>query len=94
MDINNLFREFMRDEEFAEAFNEPLEESIDWDKVQFGVHQFSTGSIIFRGTEEECAKYIDDRPELWDDAEVYFMTPDDPHYIEDTEQELEESMEW
>ena len=93
MDINNLFREFMRDEEFAEAFNEPLEESIDWDKVQYGVHQFSTESIIFRGTEEECAKYIDDRPELWDDAEVYFMTPDDPHYIEEqNEQELKEDM--
>lgn len=58
-----------------------LKENINWDKVQWGVHQFSTNSIIFRGTEEECAKYIDDRPELWDDAEVYFMTPDDPHYI-------------
>lgn len=55
--------------------------NIDWDKVQWGVHQFSTQSIIFRGTEEECQKYIDERPELWNDAEVYFMTPDDPHYL-------------
>lgn len=58
-------------------------ENINWNKVQWGVHQFSTESIIFRGTEEECQRYIDDRPELWDDAEVYFMTPDDPHYIKD-----------
>ena len=56
---------------------------IDWDNVQYGVHQFSTDSIIFRGTEEECQKYIDARKELWDDAEVYFMTPDDPHYIKE-----------
>ena len=65
---------------------------LDWDKVQWGVHQFSTDSIIFRGTEEECQKYIDARKELWDDAEVYFMTPDDPHYIKQNEQELEEAM--
>lgn len=51
------------------------------DEIQYGVHQFSTESIIFRGTDEECGKYIDERPELWDDAEVYMMTPDDPHYV-------------
>lgn len=51
------------------------------DETQYGVHQFSTESIIFRGTDEECGKYIDERPELWDDAEVYMMTPDDPHYV-------------
>lgn len=48
--------------------------------VQYGVHQFSTDSIIFIGTEEECGKYIDNNKKLWDDAEVYRMTPDDPHY--------------
>ena len=70
-----------------------LKENINWDKVQWGVHQFSTNRIIFRGTEEECAKYIDDRPELWDDAEVYFMTSDDPHYIKNqNDQELEEDL--
>ena len=52
----------------------------DVDDVQYGVHQFSTDSIIFRGTEEECGKYIDNDKKLWDDAEVYRMTPDDPHY--------------
>ena len=68
-------------------------EDIDWDKVQWGVHQFSTNSIIFRGTKKECQLYIDDRPELWDDAEVYFMLPDDPHYMKDqNDQELEEAM--
>lgn len=52
-------------------------------KPQFGVHRFSTDSIIFRGTEEECGKYIDDREELWDDAEVYMMTPSDLHYLQE-----------
>jgi len=52
-------------------------------KPQFGVHRFSTDSIIFRGTEAECGKYIDDREELWDDAEVYMMTPSDPHYLQE-----------
>lgn len=53
--------------------------------VQYGVHQFSTDSIIFRGTEEECGKYIDKRKHLWDDAEIYWMTPDDPHYLKKDE---------
>lgn len=76
----------------VELETEDLDESIDWNNVQWGVHQFSTESIIFRGTEEECQTYIDDRPELWDDAEVYFMTPDDPHYIKPEEkQPLDES---
>ena len=55
-----------------------VEEAVE--DVQYGVHQFSTDSIIFRGTEEECGKYIDKNKKLWDDAEVYRMTPDDPHY--------------
>lgn len=60
----------------------PIEESLS-DDAQYGVHQFSTDSIIFRGTEEECGKYIDKNKKLWDDAEVYMMTPDDPHYIKE-----------
>lgn len=65
---------------------EAVDKDIDWENVQWGVHQFSTNSIIFRGTEEDCKKYINDKKELWDDAEVYYMTPDDPHYIrEDVE---------
>lgn len=47
---------------------------------QFGVHQFSTDSIIFRGTEEECGNYIDGREHLWNDAEIYMIMPDDPNY--------------
>ena len=47
---------------------------------QFGVHQFSTDSIIFRGTDRACGKFIDEHEELWDDAEVYMIMPDDPHY--------------
>ena len=49
-------------------------------KPQFGVHQFSTDSIIFRGTEKQCGRFINSREELWDDAEVYMIMPDDPHY--------------
>lgn len=61
----------------VDTLTEAIEES------QFGVHQFSTESIIFRGTQEECGQYIDDRPELWDDAEVYEIKPDDKHYIKE-----------
>ena len=64
--------------------NESMNETIK--EVQYGVHQFSTDSIIFRGTEEECGKYIDERKELWDDAEIYMMTPDDPHYKKDLDE--------
>ena len=48
-------------------------------KPQWDVHQFSKESVIFRGTEEECANYINDN-ELWDDAEIYMILPDDPYY--------------
>ena len=87
------FEDLIKENSFMETFFkiydkewpdwDKIEESLQ-DKVQYGVHQFSTESIIFRGTEEECIKYIDDRPELWDDAEVYFMTPEDPHYLEES----------
>lgn len=90
---NFTYKREMLGESLKEGDIIKLKENINWDKVQWGVHQFSTNSIIFRGTEEECAKYIDDRPELWDDAEVYFMTSDDPHYIKNqNDQELEEDL--
>lgn len=90
---------FSTDEEANEYINS-LEESksiktfgakakkLDEAEVQYGVHQFSTDSIIFRGTEEECGKYIDKNKKLWDDAEVYRMEPGDPHY-----KRMEESIE-
>ena len=59
--------------------------------AQYGVHSFSQDAIIFRGTEEECGKYIDQHKELWDDAEVYKMTPDDPHYRKEEKLTLSES---
>lgn len=62
-----------------------IEESLE-ENVQYGVHQFSTDSIIFRGTEEECGKYIDNNKNLWDDAEVYMMNPNDPHYKKDLDE--------
>lgn len=55
--------------------------------TQYGVHSFSQSSIIFRGTEEECAEFIADH-NLWDDAEIYAMTPDDPHYLKEDEEKL------
>ena len=54
--------------------------------TQYGVHSFSQSSIIFRGTEEECAEFIADH-NLWDDAEIYAMTPDDPHYLKESEED-------
>ncbi len=54
--------------------------------TQYGVHSFSQSSIIFRGTEEECAEFIADH-DLWDDAEIYAMTPDDPHYLKEAEED-------
>lgn len=95
--FNELINENPFMKTFFEIYNrewpdwDKIEESLQ-DKIQYGVHQFSTESIIFRGTEEECIKYIDDRPELWDDAEVYFMTPDDPHYQKN--ESLEEDMKY
>lgn len=55
--------------------------------TQYGVHSFSQSSIIFRGTEEECAEFIADH-NLWDDAEIYAMTPDDLHYLKEDEEKL------
>ncbi|MBO5712308.1 MAG: hypothetical protein J6R47_05655 [Acholeplasmatales bacterium] len=95
--FNELINENPFMKTFFEIYNrewsdwDKIEESLQ-DKVQYGVHQFSTESIIFRGTEEECIKYIDERPELWDDAEVYWMTPDDPHYQKN--ESLEEDMKY
>ncbi len=68
---------------------EVLTETIE--DAQYGVHSFSQDAIIFRGTEEECGKYIDQHKELWDDAEVYKMTPDDPHYRKEEKLTLSES---
>lgn len=77
----NLLYSYISKEDLDEYRNEPITESAE--SIQYGVHQFSTDSIIFRGSEEECGKYIDERPELWDDAEVYMMTPDDQHYLKE-----------
>ena len=50
--------------------------------VQYGVHDFNQQSIIFRGTEDECAEFIDSNG-LWDDAEIYTIMPDDPNYLKE-----------
>ena len=49
--------------------------------VQFGVHSFTSDSIVFRGTEDECAEYIN-KNGLENDAEIYMIRPDDRHYRE------------
>ena len=64
-------------------------ESINDNDTQYGVHSYSQQSIIFRGTEEECGKFIEDN-ELWDDAEIYTMTSDDPHYIKGDKESINE----
>ena len=50
--------------------------------VQYGVHSYSQQDIIFRGTEEECADFIE-KHSLWDDAEVYRIEKDDKYYIKE-----------
>ena len=62
------------------------ESKVSEEDTQYGVHSFSQSSIIFRGTEEECAEFIADH-NLWDDAEIYAMTPDDPHYLKEAEED-------
>lgn len=52
--------------------------------VQFGVHSFTSDSIVFRGTEDECAEYIN-KSGLENDAEIYMIRPDDRHYREVSE---------
>lgn len=48
--------------------------------VQFMVHNFRTESVDFRGTEDECKKYINehDTPEF--PLELYWAHPGEPHY--------------
>ena len=76
----------------ADGMGESLNNSVkdiklNSEDVQYGVHDFNQQAIIFRGTEEECAEFIDDN-NLWDDAEIYTITPDDPHYLKEDEEKL------
>lgn len=57
--------------------------------VQFGVHSFTSDSIVFRGTEEECAEYIN-KNGLENDAEIYMIRPNDRHYREVSENLVED----
>ena len=57
--------------------------------VQFGVHSFTSDSIVFRGTEDECAEYIN-KNGLENDAEIYMIRPDDRHYREVSENLVED----
>lgn len=50
--------------------------------VQFGVHSFTSDSIVFRGTEDECAEYIN-KNGLENEAEIYMMNANDRHYLEE-----------
>lgn len=51
-------------------------------KVQYGVHQFSTGNIVYRSdNRDDCIRYMDKHPEYWIDGEIYDIYPDDPHYV-------------
>lgn len=50
--------------------------------VQFGVHSFTSDSIVFRGTEDECAEYIN-KNGIENEAEIYMMNANDRHYLEE-----------
>lgn len=50
--------------------------------VQFMVHNFRTESVDFRGTEEECLKYINDNDSEAFPLELYWASKGDKHYIE------------
>lgn len=56
--------------------------------TQYMVHCFYREAIVFRGTEEECLKFINendgkDKYEL----ELYWANPGDKYYREEEEQE-------
>ena len=76
--IINLFKSKypQRKDEISESLNNSD------DDVQYGVHSYSQQDIIFRGTEEECADFIE-KHSLWDDAEVYRIEKDDKYYIKE-----------
>lgn len=58
--------------------------SVENINIQYGVYSFNINNIIFRGTEEECVKYIKEN-NLHGSAEIYNIYPDDPYYLkEDT----------
>ena len=50
--------------------------------VQFGVHSFTSDSIVFRGTEGEYAEYIN-KNGLENEAEIYMMNANDRHYLDE-----------
>lgn len=62
--------------------------------VQFMVHNFRTESVDFRGTEDECIKYINehDTPEF--PLELYWAHPGEPHYKENNNELDEDGELW
>lgn len=50
--------------------------------LQFCVHSFTSDSVIFRGTEQECADYINDNG-LWSEAEIVTLNANDRHYLQE-----------
>ena len=62
--------------------------------VQFMVHNFRTESVDFRGTEDECKKYINehDTPEF--PLELYWVHPGEPHYKEENNELDEDGELW
>ena len=45
---------------------------------QFMVHDFTTESVVFRGTEAECLEYINNHPDQ--ELELYWADPGERHY--------------
>ena len=62
--------------------------------VQFMVHSFRTESVVFRGTEEECLKYINDNDSEAFPLELYWASKGDKHYIENKNPLDEDETDW
>lgn len=62
--------------------------------VQFMVHSFRTESVVFRGTEEECLKYINDNDSEAFPLELYWASKGDKHYIENKNSLDEDETDW
>ena len=48
------------------------------DSTQYMVHSYDTDSVVFRGTENECARYINEHPN--NELEIYWANLGQPHF--------------
>lgn len=70
---------------FKEWVTESITES---EEDIYGVHHFDSGSILFKGTSEECGKYITDH-KLEDEAEIYDLSSSKVNESSDEEDKID-----